>query len=168
MIDLIISIFFVSTLAIWYILSIVRYMPNCEEWITKIDTLFLIPQWKFFAPNPNETDYFLYYRIFIGDQISPWRIVTFGKERKWFAFFWNPYRRNRKAFFDLCQSLFLHKESSKNSILFSLPYLLILNYITSLDIFQLGDNIQFAIAGNNPSTNPQELELGFISDLHKI
>lgn len=155
-------------LVIWFILSAIRYFPFAKDKIAVFDGLSLIPTWNFFAPEPNQTDYYLYYRVFSDHSSSPWRTVGFGAERAWFGFIWNPYRRNRKAFFDLSQMLVTKDEPDTNAILFSVPYLLMLNYVSSLCLHDLGDKVQFTIGMIIPSQPDSILTMAFISANHQV
>ncbi len=155
-------------LIVWFILSILKYFSFAKDRITYFDGLLLIPTWNFFAPEPNKTDYYLYYRVFSDHSESPWRLAGFGDNRKWFGFMWNPYRRDRKAFFDLSQMLVTNQTLHTNDVLLSMPYLLMLNYVSSLCLQDLGNKVQFAIGMIVPSQTDSSLSMAFISQSHEL
>jgi hypothetical protein len=158
----------VTILSIWSILSLLKYFPFCKDWISRVDAFILVPTWNFFAPQPNQTDFYLYYRTFSSTTESPWRLVSFGKKRQWYGFIWNPYRRNRKAFFDLCQSMIMLKDLQHKEVFFSVPYLLLLNHVVSICKNDIGADIQFSIAMKIPSVKESEISPAFISEYHKL
>ncbi|MDV2999579.1 MAG: hypothetical protein N5P05_001185 [Chroococcopsis gigantea SAG 12.99] len=162
------SYLFSFVLLIWFLLSIFRYIPKVEKWIIRWDRLALIPQWNFFAPMPNESDYYLYYRVMNNSTISPWREVVFSLDRKWYGMIWNPGRRNRKAFIDLCQALSQLAKSSREEVLTSIPYLLILNMVVRICKNMPGNIVQFSVCTVVPSESLQNLSIILLSELHSI
>jgi len=65
-----------------------------------LDPLGLIPNYRFFCPDPIRTDYHLYYRLRATDsQVGDWREITIGKRSRVFGFLWNPLKRDRKIFY---------------------------------------------------------------------
>ncbi|WP_442587521.1 hypothetical protein ACSBL2_15860 [Pedobacter sp. AW31-3R] len=162
------SLMLTGIISLWLILSILKYFSFAKSWIVENDVLSLIPTWNFFAPEPNQTDYYLYYRVFSAHADSPWRLVSFGAKRKWYGFIWNPYRRDRKSFFDICQLLIGTPVSEKNEVVYTLPYLLLLNHVSTLCKAEIGDTVQFAISMVIPSQNKEELSTAFISMQHVL
>jgi len=68
----------------------------------RLDPLILCPDYRFFAPHPGVYDYHLLVRTRGPDGVnSAWREAPIHASRRWFNFVWNPYRRERKASFDL-------------------------------------------------------------------
>lgn len=161
------SLILAGLLLLWFILSILKYFSFAKDWIIENDVLSLIPTWNFFAPEPNQTDYYLYYRVFSDHTESPWRLVSFGAKRKWYGFIWNPYRRDRKSFFDICQLLIGIPISQQNEVIYSMPYLLLLNHVSNLCNAEMGDSVQFAIGMVIPQTDT-ELATTFISQSHQL
>lgn len=153
-------------LILWFVFSILKYFPGIKDWIIRCDVFYLIPTWNFFAPEPNQTDYYLYYRVFSDSLESPWRLVSFGAKREWYGFIWNPYRRHRKALFDLCQLLITTPSIQENDKIYSMSYLLLLNHVSGLCINEMADSIQFAIGQIVPVNKDQELSIAFISKSH--
>jgi hypothetical protein len=154
-------------LALYFIISIMKYLPFAQKWIDRTDKLTLVPTWTFFAPEPNGTDFYLFFRVFSDDFQSPWRLAEFGKKRAWYSFIWNPNRRHRKAFFDLCQLILTQPGEFGEEMLFGVPYLLILNHVNNLCGKELGELVQFTIARKVPSQS-DKLSHVFISNTHQL
>jgi hypothetical protein len=151
----------------YFMISIMKYLPFSQKWIDSIDKLTLVPTWTFFAPEPNGSDFYLFFMVFSNDFESPWRLTEFGKQRAWYSFIWNPNRRHRKAFFDLCQLLLAEPGETREETLFAVPYLLILNHVNYLCGTELGELVQFTIAKKVPSQSDKLSQI-FISNTHQL
>lgn len=69
----------------------------------------LLPNWRFFAPNPATHDNRLAYRILWADEeVSPWRSTHEIQGRTWRDPLWCPHRRRDKAITDMCSNLLTH------------------------------------------------------------
>lgn len=67
----------------------------------RFPSIFAVPQWRFFAPNPGIEDLYIMYRSRQGGMNwSPWRDLSFRNTRKSLTALWNPGSRNPKALFD--------------------------------------------------------------------
>ncbi|AVH55865.1 MULTISPECIES: hypothetical protein [Streptomyces] len=105
------------------------------------DLFSLLPRYNFFAPEPIMRDYELEYRDFLpGMRPGPWRPFPVTESRRWWHMFWNPNRREKKAFFvAVGQLLAVYLESAhrtsapagraRASVLLSTPYILILRAV---------------------------------------
>ncbi|MEU3554365.1 hypothetical protein [Streptomyces fragilis] len=70
------------------------------------DVFSLVPNWKFFAPNPATHDYHYLYRTLDEDRrTSPWIELDLIKNRKMSQAFWFSSRRREKAVFDICSAI---------------------------------------------------------------
>ncbi|WP_284756239.1 hypothetical protein [Arthrobacter sp. efr-133-R2A-120] len=70
------------------------------------DPFSLIPNWRFFAPDPAGHDYHLFYRLV--DQegtATSWHLLEIVAARNPFQTLWFPGRRDEKAAFDLASDL---------------------------------------------------------------
>ncbi|MGK5530476.1 hypothetical protein [Streptomyces sp. URMC 129] len=66
----------------------------------------LIPNWRFFAPQPARHDFHLLYRtISAAGEESPWQAASEVVRRNWTHMVWFPGRRQEKAIFDVCSEL---------------------------------------------------------------
>ncbi|MFE5598103.1 hypothetical protein ACFQ8O_02730 [Streptomyces coelicoflavus] len=70
------------------------------------DRFSLLPNWRFFAPNPATYDYHFFYRTQdTSGTTSEWRTVDVIEGRKLHQILWFPTRRPEKAIFDICSEL---------------------------------------------------------------
>ncbi|WP_416974461.1 hypothetical protein [Streptomyces sp. 4F14] len=70
------------------------------------DTLGLIPNWRFFAPNPSKHDHhFLYRTVGADGTAAPWEDASGIERRRPAHLVWFPTRRADKAVFDACSDL---------------------------------------------------------------
>jgi hypothetical protein len=66
----------------------------------------LLPDWRFFAPEPAKHDFRVLHRLVTADGgVTPWRETTRIAPRAWHHTLWCPSRRHDKAMFDLCREL---------------------------------------------------------------
>jgi len=123
----------------WMILTaICQFKKNrLSQWIKAHDVLTLIPLWTFFAPNPGTKDYHLLYREKDDKGTrSDWFEVEMNAGRSFWSFLWNPAKRRNKILSDVIQSLIdimPEVKTNPNSIMVTLSYLLVLNFVGSLD-----------------------------------
>ena len=107
-------------------------MPYARDAIRRLDPFGLLPEWRFFAPVPGRSDYYLLYRDELGDgATTAWREVVLERPRRWCYPVWNPGRRERKALVDLVADLGSATEDGRVSPL-SLPYLSLLWAVSEL------------------------------------
>lgn len=73
----------------------------------RIDTFSaLFPNWRFFAPEPAQHDYHIFYRtLSTVEESSSWWPVNVITGRKPWQIGWFPGRRQEKALFDICSEL---------------------------------------------------------------
>jgi hypothetical protein len=70
------------------------------------DLFSLIPNWKFFAPNPATHDYhYLYRTLDENRETSPWIELELIQNRRMIQAFWFSSRRSEKAVFDICSAI---------------------------------------------------------------
>lgn len=71
-----------------------------------LDPCGVIPDWRFFAPNPGTHDTHLSYRTLSHDgETSEWHDISFVTERRAVHAVWFPARRLSKSVFDVCTQL---------------------------------------------------------------
>ena len=74
----------------------------------------LLPDWRFFAPEPGQHDYHVLHRVLTADdEVTPWQLTLAdprrpGHQRSWKDLFWHPDLRHNKALFDVCRGLAIH------------------------------------------------------------
>jgi hypothetical protein len=150
-------------------------------WLTNRDICGLVPIWTFFAPNPGDTDTHLLFRDRDRDgRITCWREVKLTG-RRWFLDLWSPQRRINKAIVDVAFDLTRPDEPkqggepaaggpqlvNKQRVL-SFPYLLILNYVSSLPGDFAAVERQFAIARTPGMRGRGSPEVMMVSAFHRV
>lgn len=118
-----------------------------------LDSLGIIPQWKFFALSTIETredsfdDFHLLARLADGNgEVRPWQSLLWNDERKWFHILWNPYLRANSEI----QMRMMHIANSgeaaySEAYQSSLSYLTVLRHCFDNASPTEGSAIQFAI-----------------------
>ncbi|EHM28124.1 MULTISPECIES: hypothetical protein [Streptomyces] len=70
------------------------------------DLFSLVPNWKFFAPNPATHDYhYLYRTLDENRETSPWVELDLIENRRMIQAIWFSSRRTEKAVFDICSAI---------------------------------------------------------------
>lgn len=163
-------------LGIWAVISIIAHIPSFPA--AKFSFLYdlaLIPQWNFFAPNPPKGDFIILFRDkMIGNELSNWVEIRRTGSRGYFCWIWNPDKRANKGQFDLITELMiisnnvrnsdLNEEQRSETIIQTLPYLTLLQYVIGYQKSHLSIARQFAIL---TKTN-QGFEVVFTSNFHEV
>jgi hypothetical protein len=141
-------------------------------WLRSVDIFGLIPVWTFFAPNPGMTDYYLLYRDRLPDgSFDNWRTVELKESENGFRLaLWNPTKRKHKALSDIVSSLIrLAKEGGSEALILTVPYILLLNFISSLP-HSLGTNgTQFMVLEHGGfSGEPERSRVLVMSAIHRL
>jgi hypothetical protein len=141
-------------------------------WLRAVDIFGLIPIWTFFAPNPGMTDYYLLYRDRLPDgSFDNWRKVDLKQSENGFRLaLWNPTKRKHKALTDMVSLLItLAQHRSGEELIVTVPYILILNFIT-LRPHSLGTNgTQFMVLEHSGfSGEPERNRVLMMSAIHRL
>lgn len=95
--------------AAWFVATVVSQHPDRSfDKLRKYDkTGILIPNWRFFAPEPAVEDQHFLYRLATEDKTghTEWRSVFEASPRKAVHAVWFPGRRQEKSVFDVAASL---------------------------------------------------------------
>lgn len=97
-------------LAVWLSATIAGQHPHSTfDRVRERDrTGMLIPNWKFFAPEPAQHDFHVLHRVLTADGAqTPWQETTRIAPRAWSQLLWFPNRRREKAMFDVCAELIM-------------------------------------------------------------
>lgn len=159
-----------SLLAIWLAISVLAQFDSAPTRAIKRHDLFsLLPRWSFFAPRPGVYDYHLLYRDLRSDgTLGAWREIPLADERTIGGALWNPEKRCRKALSDTVRSLNeLLRSGPKPSLALTMPYLTILNYVTSRGHEPQTTATQFLILRTDGFMTGGDPRLVFQSDLHR-
>ncbi|MPQ98766.1 hypothetical protein GB931_12710 [Modestobacter sp. I12A-02628] len=95
----------------WFVASVLGQHPDRSyDRVRRLDrtgTGVLIPNWRFFAPNPAVEDQHFLYRLASADltEHTEWREVFTSAPRQLTHAFWFPGRRTEKAVFDVAAAL---------------------------------------------------------------
>lgn len=93
----------------WFLTTVVSQHPDRSyDKLRKFDkTGILIPNWRFFAPEPAVEDQHFLYRLASADKTAhtEWRAVFDAVPRRAVHAFWFPGRRVEKSIFDVASSL---------------------------------------------------------------
>jgi hypothetical protein len=167
---------FVATiLGIWLFLTVAWNIPRLDVAVVRHlpvgRWLQLVPLWSFFAPRPVNRDYLLFYRDrYDTGSVSAWRevLITDGAWTPRRAI-WNPGSRPRKALADAVRYLLRLARDERNSggiLSVSVPYLLLLNKVSSLPAEVGVTGRQFSIMGH--SIAKPRPEVVFVSHMHDL
>jgi hypothetical protein len=169
------TILTIVVLAAWFVLSALSQIPKIAPALRRFDPASLIPNWSFFAPKPVSFDYHLLYRDELWDlTLTDWTEIPLVEERPWWCFVWNPKRRAKKALFDACSMLL---RIAKNqlpsgttlppSFHRSVPYLILLNYISSLPHPTARGSQFLVLRTYGPDARPAPT-VAFMSQFHSV
>ena len=158
--------------SIWLALTVVnQFHEKRPSWLVSMDIFGLVPIWTFFAPNPGMTDYYLLYRDRLpGGTLGSWKHIRLQHRTSLLSAIWGPDRRRNKALSDLvAAAVQLVMTAGQKGIHVSIPYLLLLNYITSLPHSMAAEATQFMILENDgfiESANPSRVLM--LSGMHSL
>jgi hypothetical protein len=98
----------IAALAVWFGVTLVSQHPN--RMFDRLRTLdrfgIVIPNWRFFAPEPAQHDMHVVYRVLTADGgQTAWSEGNSIRERSWVQAVWFPERRRDKAVFDISAEL---------------------------------------------------------------
>ncbi len=150
-------------------LSILVLWCKPEAGIRARDVLRLIPQWRFFAPVPSTSDYFVLYRdIFPNGAFTDWTELR-SVPRHWWNGFLFPAKRERKSELDAAMQL-ARMDPARPLIdtVTSVPYLAILNRVTRIERWVEPESTQFAIATINLGRENPGMQIYCVSGLHRM
>jgi hypothetical protein len=144
----------------------------CPAWLRDMDPCGLIPTWTFFAPNPGMTDYHLLYRDRLADgSFDNWRELELkGSENGFRLALWNPAKRKHKALSDIVSSLIgLSKDRASDALIVTIPYVLVLNFITSRPHSLGTTGTQFMVLEHSGfSHEPERSRVLVMSGIHRL
>src|SRR5262245_58660337 len=124
----------VTVLWLWLTASALGQVPiPLLQGLRRWDQFGLVPDWRFFAPQPATGDFHLLYRDQTEEgHVTDWVEISIGIPRRWWNVVWNPGRRQRKAMFDLATELAREvQQSSTAALQVSVPYLAILCFVSA-------------------------------------
>lgn len=125
----------IAILAGWFLISVLAQLNVKAVARLKVHDVFsLIPNWSFFAPRPGTTDYHLLFRDSDATGMwGKWREIPLASRRTLWGALWNPEKRKTKVLSDVVRGLVrLAQNRGFKDFSLTLPYLAILNYVSSI------------------------------------
>jgi hypothetical protein len=160
-------------LGVWILLTLARQLCSRKSWI-QMPVGEVIPDWRFFAPEPAVEDNVVVYRLKASTgEIGPLQTVTLPSAGA-LRCVWNPEDRRHKALWDLTDGVQgLAKELNgrepgsvvPDALTVTVPYLALLNTVSAELREAAPGLIQFGII---QSAWPDEEELVFLSRWHTL
>lgn len=137
-----------------------------------MDVFGLVPIWTFFAPTPGMSDYYLLYRDRLPDgSLDNWRKVELKPPGNGFRLaLWNPTKRKQKALSDMVSALIrLAKQQKGEGLIVTVPYILILNFITSRPHSLGTSGTQFMVLEHSGFRGePERSRVVMMSGIHRL
>jgi hypothetical protein len=161
----------IAMFAIWVVATVGVQLPRLRPWLQARSFSILIPEYRFFAPNPAEGDFHLLFRdIYKDGTTTVWTELCLLKPRRLSHAIWNPEKRPRKALFDCVAQLgasMNHLGSNNpNALKITTPYLLMLNHVSSMHRTVPGIRTQFIIMQTHGWASEQPASALFTSAPH--
>lgn len=128
---------------VWALLSVLsQSTTKIKNKIKMKDALNILPNYKFFCPNPIKHDYYLYYREQLPDSSwSEWKKIFVGGKMPIICSIWNPFKRDRKVLYKIVKDLKRH--TNKKGKMYNLS---IHQHLSEFVTCRVGTNIhQFKI-----------------------
>jgi hypothetical protein len=163
----------------WFMLSVIGQIWPRESWIRQRSLSWLLPDWRFFAPEPGVEDFVVVYRCTsASDEIGSLDALPLHASgaARWL---WNPGTRRHKALFDLTDGLRRmaarliereprnapHRSGFPDAVMLTAPYLVLLNLASARVDSPNGGLVQFGIIRR---AWPDHEELVFLSRWHAL
>jgi len=166
-------VFVVGVLMLWLIGSVIlQFGPTWFSFIERHDLFMLLPRWTFFAPTPGMSDYHLLYRDQLEDgRLSEWVEIPITEERKLYSFLWNPEKKSKKVLSDVVASLLQLSQlgiRESTALMFSLPYLILLNVVVHHDRKRAGIKRRFVLAEKFRDDGNPTVHVVLVSAFHPL
>ncbi len=158
-------------LAAWFLISALaqlKWAPT--KWLKAHDHFSLIPNWSFFAPRPGTSDYHLVFRDTDSNGAAgQWREIPLADKRTLWGAVWNPQKRRTKTLSDVVRGLvILSQDRTLRDYSLTLPYLAILNYISSIPRSGPSVQTQFMILKSEGFYSERDPQFLFLSKEHRL
>lgn len=129
----------------------------------------LVPEWRFFAPQPAQGDYHLLYRDRYHDgSLTNWTEVRPTMERRWWNVAWNPGKRERKAVFDAFTEFTPYLSRTDTTLECSVAYLTVLNHVSSIPRSTSPEFTQFLLMASHGGSPEKDPDIIYISHIHSL
>jgi hypothetical protein len=160
-----------ALVSLWLLATLAYQYSPVQVAIDRWDPFKLLPTWAFFAPHPAYHDYYLLVRELRRDAtLGPLASISSPVDRRLMHLVWNPAKRPQKILQDAMQSIKrIRKWSTSDQVVrYSLPYLLLLHYVTtqyacSLDAIA----VQFMVVETS-GRDGNRIWISFVSGFHRV
>lgn len=161
----------IALLTVWLLAS--AYSQTKGRGVGRLrshDIFSLIPNWSFFAPRPGTSDYHLLFRDIAADGAPlSWEEIPLADKRSLRGALWNPQKRKTKTLSDVVRGLLvLAQDTTLKDYSMTLPYLAILNYVSSLPRPAGRLETQFMILKSEGFFSRDDPKFLFLSNLHSL
>ncbi|MGW3010412.1 hypothetical protein ACWC9R_16510 [Streptomyces sp. NPDC001219] len=162
-----------GALGSWFAVTALNQLQKAGKIQQKVDPLqTFIPSWRFFGPHPGMHDTHLLFRDELPDgTLTEWQEKVIVVERMARHTVWNPNRRREKVIFDAVEELkiFVRQEAPMEKMQLTVPYLVILNYVThQCAHHEAAARTQFLVATSPGYDEDIPPEMFFASDIHAM
>jgi len=167
----ILSVLVVALFALWILATVAQQIPVFRPIFRERDVGLLVPEYRFFAPNPIQGDFHLLFRdIYTDGTAGAWTEVCRLRRRRLLDAIWHPEKRERKALFDAINQLAEVRivGVSPTQTLLLTPYLLILNYVTAIPRSLPAEFTQFEIMYSYGWGSSRPPAVFLISERHRL
>jgi len=165
--------------------GVVAFATVCVAWMTatlfeqfgcrprlvrRLSSVAVIPRWLFFAPEPERFDYFLVYRDHAQQQVySPFKVALAPSARRPWAVLWNPRKHELKLAGDIVRRLVqLARDMPERDLAATLPYLMLLEFVTTLPHEATARAVQFAILRRRGVDADDDFSVVMTSAMHRL
>jgi len=158
-------------LGVWFLVSTLSQLNLPPATVLKSHDVFsLIPNWSFFAPRPGTSDYHLLFRDLISSgEAGRWQEIPLADKRTLWGAIWNPQKRRTKTLSDVVRGLLrLAQDKSLRDYSLTLPYLVILNYVSSIPRPETSVQTQFMILKSEGFLSNEDPQFLFLSNVHGL
>ena len=153
-----------ATFAGWLVVTVASNhpLPQFDRIRSYDPTGMLIPNWRFFAPEPARHDFQVLHRVLTADgQQTQWRLTSRIAPRSWRHVVWFPDRRRDKALFDIFLELLMVKEEGGHDVSRIAAYRLLRDFVEHAvrdehDGGALPQGFQFVVAQDAGHDEEQE------------
>lgn len=159
----------VSFFVLWLLLCLLVYVPRFHDIIRNLDEFALIPEWRFFAPNPGRHDFHLLFRDKFRDgAVGPWTEIAPIDGRRLWNVVLNAGKRKNKALLDCMRDFAKQVNGKGGPIELSIPYLTLLNYVSCIPRNPPSQEVQFLLMYSAGEDIEKDPEILYLSRFHRM
>ena len=135
----------------------------------------LIPNWRFFAPEPAQHDFHVLHRVLMADgEQTEWQLTSTIAARSWKDWIWFPARRQEQALFDICSDLIMHMSLRTRDLTDTSGFIMLKGLVRRIVLAQYAETavpsgFQFVIArytGYDEDNDPEYVLVSAFVPLH--